>query len=243
ILIIARRELTSLFVSPIAYVVIFIYLLFLGIVFVWRIFEPGQVIEIRQLIDFSRFALFFVIPLLTMSLVSDEYRSGRIEMLRTSPITELDLLLGKYFGAMAFFFVLVASSLVFLIILMLFGKPDYLQVLASYVGMGFMGCMFVAVGLFFSACTSQQIVAAMATYLTLGIFTISDLFATSLPPAFTVFGKAIPLRPAVEYLTVGSHIGDFTRGSMELTNVAYFSGFTLLFLFWTYLVLESKKWR
>lgn len=241
VMIIARREIASLFVSPIAYVVLFLFMLFMGVVFVYWIFSPGQVIELRQLADFSRFALFFVVPLLTMSLFADEYRSGRIEMLRTSPITEMDLLLGKFIGAMTFYLVLLASTLIYLVVLLMFGRPDFWQVAACYLGMGLMGAMFVSVGLFFSACTSEQIVAAMAGIITLGTFTITDIFSPSLPSTWT--GWKIPVRAAVEYLTVGSHMGDFTRGAVELTNIAYFLGFTLLFLFWTYLVLESKKWR
>jgi ABC-2 type transport system permease protein len=244
VLIIARREISSLFISPIAYVVLFLFLLFMGILFIWRIFTPGEVIELRRLTDFSRFALFFVVPLLTMSMFSDEYRSGRIEMLRTSPITEFDLLAGKFIGAMAFYLVLVASTLLFLAILMCFGRPDFGQLISCYLGMALMGCMFVAVGLFFSSCTAEQIVAAMAGIITLGMFTITDLFSPSLPREITLSSSfKIPIRPVVDYLTVGTHIGDFAHGSVGLGNTMYFLGFAALFLFWTYLVLESKKWR
>jgi len=243
VMVIARREIRSLFVSPIAYVVLFIFLLFMGGMFVWRIFSPGSFIELRQMTDFSRFALFFVVPLLTMSFFSAEYNSGRIEMLRTSPISEFELLIGKFIGAMAIYLVLVASTLVYLLVLMMFGKPDFGQVISCYLGMGLMGCMFVSVGLFFSSVTSEQIVAAMAGIITLGVFTIADLFAPMIKVSLT-FGKlTIPLRSVVDYLTVGAHIGDFTRGSIQLTNVVYFLGFSLLFLFWTYIVLESKRWR
>jgi ABC-2 type transport system permease protein len=244
VLIIAKREISSLFISPIAYVVLFLFLLFMGILFTWRIFTPGEVIELRRLTDFSRFALFFVVPLLTMSMFSDEYRSGRIEMLRTSPITEFDLLAGKFIGAMAFYLVLVASTLLFLAILMCFGRPDFGQLTSCYLGMALMGCMFVAVGLFFSSCTAEQIVAAMAGIITLGMFTITDLFSPSLPREITLSSSfKIPIRPVVDYLTVGTHIGDFAHGSVGLGNTMYFLGFAALFLFWTYLVLESKKWR
>ncbi len=244
VLIIARREVSSLFVSPIAYVVLFLFMLFMGIIFAWRIFTPGEVIELRQLTNFSRFALFFVVPLLTMSMFSDEYHSGRIEMLRTSPLTELDLVLGKFIGAMVFYLALIASTLLFLVILASFGRPDFGQVLSCYLGMTVMGCMFVAVGLFFSACTGEQIVAALSGIITLGMLTISDYFAPSLPRELTITSKiVVPIRSVVEYLTVGTHIGDFTRGSVELGNSMYFLGIAALFLFWTYLVLESRKWR
>ena len=243
VLTIAKREVSSLFLSPIAYLVLFLFLVFMGIIFAWWIFIPGQVTELRNLVDLSRFSLFFIVPLMTMSIFADEYRSGRIEMLRTSPITELDLVLGKFLGAMTFYLFLIASTFIYLALLMIFGRPDFGQVLASYVGMILMGCMFVAVGLFFSACTKEQIVAALAGIITLGAFTIISRFSQSLPGPFKLGSWEINFRSVADYLSVGTHIGDFAKGTIEITNVVYFVGFTLLFLFWTYLLLESRKWR
>src|SRR4051812_22031820 len=172
VLTIAKREVSSLFFSPIAYVVLFLFLIWMGFIFFYYIFKPGAPVDIRMLVDFSRFGLFFVVPLLTMSVFSDEYRSGRIEMLRTSPITELDLLLGKFLGLMAFYVILVGSTLVYLLVLMAYGRPDYGQIVSCYLGMLLMGTMFVSIGLFFSACTREQILAALAAILTLGVLTV-----------------------------------------------------------------------
>ena len=175
--------------SPTSGPLLLLFLLFMGVVFTYFIFAPGQVIELRELADFSRFALFFVVPLVTMSLFADEYRSGRIEMLRTSPITEFDLLLGKFLGAMTFFLVLIGSTLIYLVVLMFFGKPDFWQVASCYFGMCLMGAMFVSIGLFFSACTAEQIVAAMAGMITLGALTIPDLFSQSLTEFLHLLGR------------------------------------------------------
>jgi len=239
VLTIAKREVFSLFVSLVAYFVLFLFLASIAILFAWQVFIPGRMVEVRVLMDLSRFILFFIVPLLTMSIFSDEYRSGRVEILRTSPITELQLLAGKFIGAMVFYLFLVASTLIFLGLLLMFGKPDFGQVIASYIGMFFMGFMFVAVGLFFSACTREQILAALSSTMTLGLLVALSYFSGNLPAK--VLG--IPVRAVADYLAVGTHMSDFTRGSVELTNIVYFSGFGLLFLFLTYLVLESKKWR
>src|SRR3954454_18384544 len=139
---IAKREVFSLFVSLVAYFVLFLFLASMAILFAWQVFIPGRMVEVRVLMDLSRFILFFIVPLLTMSIFSDEYRSGRVEILRTSPITELQLLAGKFIGAMVFYLFLVASTLIFLFLLLLFGKPDFGQVISSYIGMFFMGFMF-----------------------------------------------------------------------------------------------------
>jgi ABC-2 type transport system permease protein len=251
VMVVAGREVRSLFVSPIAYVVLFLFLVFMGFAFLLpaaQIFVPEGPIELRKLTDFSRFALFFVVPLLTMSMFADEYKSGRIEMLRTSPITEFDLLAGKFVGAITYYMVLVASTLVYLTILIALrqkdsGAVDFGQVASCYLGMVLMGCMFVAVGLFFSACTSEQIVAGLSGMITLGVLTITGLATRYLPQAWSFAGLQIKVRAIVEYMTVGTHIGNFARGSVELGDVVYFLGFASLFLFWTYVVLESKKWR
>src|SRR3974377_1901310 len=92
---IARREVAGFFYSPIAYMVMFLFLVFLGILFGAWVFIAGQLTDMRSLFGFSRAGLFIIVPLMTMAMFSDEYESGRIEMLRTSPITETQLLLGK----------------------------------------------------------------------------------------------------------------------------------------------------
>ncbi len=243
VLTIARRELSGLFCSPIAYVVLFLFLLFMSIVFFLVIFKPGGAVDLRELFDYSRFSLFFVVPLLTMSTFSDEYRSGRIEMLRTSPVTEFDLLLGKFIGMMTYYLVLVASTLIYLFILMIWGKPDLGQVISGYFGMVLMGCMFVAVGLFFSACTREQIVAALAGMITLGSITILSYFTGNIPREFSMGKFTLAPRAFAEFLSVRTHITEFAQGTIALNSVTYFLGFALLFLFWTYVLLESRKWR
>src|SRR5688572_14268510 len=92
---IARREMSSLFYSPIAYVVLFLFLLFMGVFFA-GVLTPGRPTELRGLFSITHLALFVIVPLMTMSIFADEYKSGRIEMLRTSPLREIDLVLGKY---------------------------------------------------------------------------------------------------------------------------------------------------
>ena len=127
---------------------------------------------------------------------------------------------------------------------MVYGKPDIGQVLASYVGMVLMGCMFVSIGLFCSACTKEQIVATLAGMITLGALTIISYFVPNVPHDISLgFIHIGHVREFLDFLSVGNHIGDFAKGTVALANVVYFLGFTGLFLFWTYLVLESRKWQ
>jgi len=240
---IAGRELKSLFVSPIAYLVLFLFFIAMGTLFSLMAFRPNELAEIRPVTDFSRFALFFILPGLTMSIFSEEYKTGRIEMLRTSPITEAQLLLGKFFGAYAFYLVLLAATLVYVLLLTIYGRPDWGQTMAAYLGMLLMGGMFIAVGIFFSACTKDQIVAYLATLLVLGFLTFASGLSTLLPTNVSLFGLTIPAAATLNYLGVGSHIGDFSKGVVDTAHVSYFLLVTLFFLLMTYLLLESRKWR
>jgi ABC-2 type transport system permease protein len=242
VLTIAKREVDSLFVSPVAYLVLCFFLFWMSLVF-WFFYQSGSLLEIRTLMDWSRFGLFFAVPLITMGIFADEYRSGRIEMLRTSPITEFDLLFGKYIGAMAFYLFLVASTLIYPIIFRFYGRMDLGQIISSYIGMFFLGLMFVAVGLFFSACTREQIIAALAGMITLGALTILSFFSSKLPIQLGTGRFAFPLRAVGEYMAVGTHVANFTKGSIELSSIIYFTGIAGFFLLLTYLLLESRKWR
>jgi ABC-2 type transport system permease protein len=99
--------------------------------------------------------------------------------------------------------------------------------------------MFIAIGLFFSTCTQNQIVAYLATLLLLGFLTFAGGLATILTPEFW----GIPLRSILTYVGVGSHVAYFSKGEIGVSHLSYFLGFTALFLFLTYLILESRKWR
>ena len=242
VFVIARREVSSLFYSPIAYFVLFLFTFVTGFFFAATIFIPGQLTEIRGLVSFSRYSLFFIVPGITMALMADEYRSGRIEMLRTSPLTELDLLLGKYLGALMFYILVVACTLVYVLLLLVWGRPDWGQLIACYVGLLLMGMMYVAVGLFFSTCTQNQIVAYLSTLLVLGFLALAGDLSTLVPAK--LFGWDITFaRPTMAYLGVYNHIADFAKGVVDTAHVGYFLGFSVLFLFFTYLILESRKWR
>jgi len=165
-------------------------------------------------------------------------------MLRTSPITEFQLVMGKFFGASLFYLVLVASTFLYVGLLVVYGRPDWLQMAAAYLGLILLGGMFVSIGLFFSACTQNQIVAALASFLTLGFFSIISELSTRLWSEISVLGWFnVPLRAPLYYIGVGPHIADFAKGVVDTAHLAYFGLFTGLFLFLTYLLLESKKWR
>jgi len=239
----AQREVGSLFYSLIGYIVIALYLLIMGILFANFVFIPGMPSDMRMLFEFSYIALIFVIPIMTMGTFSEEYNSGRIEMLRTSPVTDFDIVMGKFLGAMGFYLALVASTLIYLLLLAIFGHPNYGCVQAGYLGLLLMGTLFVSVGLFFSALTRHQIIAAMCGIIALaavGFF--SDAAAERLAGS-TSAPWQVQVVSMLRYLSFRDHMMGFSKGIVEVAHVFYFLGGAFLFLFSTYLVVESRKWR
>jgi len=241
----AKRELSALFLSPIGHIVLTIYLGFMGFLFTIYVFVPGQTADMRIMFSVAHLALIFIVPLMTMGLLADEYNSGRIEMLRTSPVTEAEILLGKFLGAFGFYVILVASTLVYVALLSIYGKPDFGSVYAGYIGLILMGALFVSVGLFFSACTRYQIVAAMSSMITLALLGILLELASRYFAVFVSVANPFMrfVREALRYMAVTPHMEDFAKGIVDTRDVAYFGTGTLFFLLLTYLILESRKWR
>ncbi len=242
---IARRELMGLFYSPIAYVVLVVYLLFVGVLFSLLVFAPGAVADPGPMFEWNHLALMFVVPFITMALFSEEYRSGRIETLRTSPVSDFSIVMGKFLGALTFYCVIIGSSLVYVLILSIFGRPDFLPVLTSYFGLVLMGMLMVSIGLFFSACTQHQVLAAIsscATLVTFGILlqAIGGLLGSviSQPPAWLNTAQRV-----MTYMSFEPQMQHFSMGLVDTSHVAYFLTGTFFFLMLTYLVLESRKWR
>lgn len=241
----AKRELAGLFYSPIGYLVLTAYLLLMGLLFGLMVFAPGQIADMRPLFRLAHYVTVFIVPMLTMGLLSEEYASGRIEMLRTSPISEWQIVLGKYLGALGFYLVLLLSTLVYLAILLALGRPDLGAVFSGYISLMLLGAMFIAIGLFFSAITPYQIVAAMSTFIALAVLGILMDFvayriADWMPPA-GVFSRLI--NNAMKYMSIMPRMDDFAKGVLETGHVAFFAIFSGLFLLMTYLVVESRKWR
>src|SRR5947207_12322032 len=132
-IVIAKRELSSYFYSPIAYVAMMLFLLAAGFLF-WNDFEPGQPVSMRTIFEWMVWLLVFVIPVLSMGLLAQEWATGTIETMMTAPVGEVEMVLGKFLGLLSFFVVLLIPTLVYLLMLRWYGKPDYGTIFTGYVG-------------------------------------------------------------------------------------------------------------
>jgi len=235
--VIARRELFSYFVSPIAYVSMILFLIACGLAFL-QDFEPGQPAMMRHLFDSMLWFLCFVIPMICMGSISQEWASGTIETLMTAPVTDTDVVAGKYLGSMGFLLVLLAPTLIYVVILAMFANPrlDLGPVVSGYLGMILAGSLFVAVSLFCSSLTRSQVVAAVSAVAILAVITIVPW----LVGAWATLGEF--WRRVVGY-AVYARYADFSKGLIDLSHVTFFVVTTAAFLFFTVKVLESRRWK
>ena len=232
-----RREVGAYFLSPIAYVVGAIFLFSCGMAFALGTFRVGGEASLRPMLDaWMVFILVFVLPMLTMRLLSDEFRSGTIETLMTAPITEVEVVLGKFFGVMVFFLGLLAATLVYPIVLGQYGAVDPLLLVCHYVGVVLLGALYVSVGLFFSACTKHQVVAVILSFVFLAMMTFaSESLAGLFEPGW--------LKVLLQHVSVQSHYRDFVRGVLDVNHVVFFVTTTALFVFLAVKRLEMRRWQ
>ena len=234
-LVLAKRELASYFVSPMAYIIAAMFFLTSSLWFFHRIFVPGNEASLRPLFESMAYIMVFAAPLLTMKLLSEEIRSGTIESLMTAPVTDTAIILGKFLGVMAFYLILLALTAVLLVLITLFGEPDPGVAAMGYLGMVLLGGLYMSVGVFASTLTRHQLVAAILAA------AILSLLAIAMQP-IVAYGPE-PLNYLAGRLSAMSYFANFARGMFDSRGLAYFVGVTALFLFLSVKILESRRWR
>lgn len=173
---IAQRELRSYFFSAVAYVVTGLFVFLLALFFALFIFKTDQAAELRTLFSaFTIFVLVPTIPAISMRLISDELNRGTIETLMTSPISDLQVILGKWLGALGFFVVMLLPTLLFVVVLEVWSNPDYGPIVSGYVGLILVAAMMLAIGIFASALSPYQIIAFLVSVVIIVFFTVITL--------------------------------------------------------------------
>lgn len=237
ILTIVQRELGAFFLSPIAYVVNAVFLFACGLAFGLGVFQNGAESSLRALFDpWVILFLVLVVPVLTMRLISDELRSGTIETLLTIPVTETQVVLGKFLGAWCFFVIMLATMLLYPVLLSRYGSVDFKLLACNYLGLLLLGGLFTAVGLFFSTCTRHQIIAVILSILILIVLSFASFELAQQVEAGWI-------RVVLQHLSIRSHFSDFVRGMLDLNHVVFFLTTTGLFLFFSVKKLEMRRWQ
>jgi ABC-2 type transport system permease protein len=231
---IARREMSSYFFSPIAYVALVLFLVASAFAF-QDDFHSGQPAEMRNIFKWMVWLLVFIIPVLSMGLMAQEWATGTIESLLTAPVNETDVVFGKFLGSFAFFGVLLAPTLLYALLLSIYGHTDKGTIACGYLGIVLVGALFISVGLFCSSLTKSQVVAAVSS--------VAILFMVTIVP-WWIAGKTtlgIFWRNVADQCVLRRY-EDFSKGVIDLSNVVFFLAVTAVFLFLTVKVLESRRW-
>jgi ABC-2 type transport system permease protein len=233
---IMQRELLSLFCSPIAYIVLTGFLVATGVIaLVFGTFEPGAPANLRVVFYGMMFVLAFFVPAISMRTIAEEYRSGTFETLMTAPVSDLQLVAGKYLAAMSFYVLMILGTLVYPIMMMIFGAPSLGVTLSGYIGLICVGAAFMAIGVFASSLTRNQIVAWILGTVPLALLVVFSHF----------FIRAFEgsLRRFFQKINVTERFDEFNRGLITTDSLVLFLGVTILFLFLTVKVVESRRWR
>ena len=242
-----KRELKSYFVSPIAYIVLLVFTVLSGVFFFIYLQGFAQVqFDTRaqlfqQSFSLTEFVLqpyfgtisvllLLIIPMLTMRLLSEEKKQHTSELLFTSPIRVINIVLGKYLASLALVILMLLFSSMFVIVLYLKGNPDPGVILSGFMGLFLIGASFLAVVLFSSALSQNQIVSAVISF---GLLLLFWIIGSSSDAETSVVG----------YLSIINHLDNFIKGVVEVKDLVYYISFIFFGLFLTHVVVDSERWR
>jgi ABC-2 type transport system permease protein len=246
-----KKELNSYFRSPIAYGVMAFfglisgYFFYVAIVFFVQasiqssMMGQGQPMSVNEQVIrpiFSNISVIglFLIPMITMRLFAEEKRTGTIELLVTSPVRDLEIILGKWLAAMALYAVILGVSVLSMVTLFFYGKPDWRPVLVGYLGLLLQGGCLLAIGTFISTWTRNQIVAGVAGFSVCLLLWVLDWMSS--------FQDSVTAK-AVSYLSVLQHFDSFSKGVLDSKDIIYYLSAIFIGLFLTARSLESLRWR
>jgi len=249
-LLICRKEFKQYFTSPIAYLLMALFALIFGFGFFTATRDimrmnamqmmgqggPMNLNEmvIRPLLGFAATIALFLIPMITMRLVAEEKKSGTIELLLTSPVNDVEIILGKWLGAMLLYMCVLGMSVLDIALLFAWGKPEIQPVLVAYLGLILQGGCLLAIGTFISTLTKNQIIAGGVT-----VFVCLLLWLLSW---FTAFDATVTSQ-VVGYLSIVTHMENFQKGLLDSKDVVFYVTMIFFALFLTSRSMESLRWR
>jgi len=226
-----KKEIRFFFFSPIAYIFICVFLVFAGWVFFSQLFLFNQA-EMRAFFEILPFFLAFIIPAVTMGQFSEEFSVGSYEMISTTSISLLDIILGKFFAACAFLIIAIIPTFIFPISIAFLGELDFGPVLCGYIGSFLLIGAFAAIGIFSSSLTRNQIVSLIVSIAICVPLTFIVFMEQYLPPFFS---------DIINNLSAAARFGNIAKGVIDWRDVLYFLSVIVIALYSTKLVLERKK--
>ncbi|MEG2597786.1 MAG: ABC transporter permease subunit [Oscillospiraceae bacterium] len=229
---ILKRELSSYFTSPIGYIFLAVFYIFSGMFF--QSVLSANSTNITYVFSSLFMVLLFLIPLLTMRLLSEEKRQKTDQLLLTSPVSLSGLVIGKFLAAFCIYALAISVTLVYSIVLAGFATPQWLVVIGNIVGALLLGVALIAIGIFVSSLTENQMIAAIGSFAVMLFIMLLDSFAAMIPFQW--------IREVLTNLSFMSRYAEFTAGILNLSNILYFISIAVIFNFLTIRVLEKRRW-
>ena len=238
-----KKEISGFFSSLTGYVVIIVFLLLTGL-FLWvfpgqfNILDSGYA-SLDALFIIAPWVFLFLVPAVSMRLFADEKKSGTIEFLFTQPLSEIEIVLAKYFAGLSLVILSLIPTVVYLISVYNLGNPvgnlDLAGITGSYIGLFFLAAIYVAIGVFSSSLTENQIIAFLIAVSLSFFFYIGFEYISRL----NVFGS---ISGIILEIGINEHYKSISRGVVDIRDIVYFLSVIILFVFSTKIVLESRKW-
>ena len=230
---IAWKEIKAYFQTPTAYVVGAMFLILTGIFFVLDATGAFAQASVTGFVVRATNFSILLAPLLTMRLLSEEQKLGTMELLLTAPVRDWEVVVGKFLAAFTALMSTYALTLSYVVLLYWFGNPDTGPVFSAYLGLILYGMTALAIGIFASSLSSNQLVAGVVGFVIVLLLSFINLLGDRLPGGIELFNN----------LSMNIHFSDFTRGVLDTTHIAYYIAMTAIFLFFAVRSLESRRWR
>lgn len=231
---VARREFRAYFESPIAYIFITAFLLLVNFLYLWTFFVAGQA-DMRPFFGFMPFVFLFLVPSITMRLWAEERKMGTLEVLLTLPVQEKEVVLGKFIASFLFMLIMLALTFNIPLLVGLLGNPDWGVIIGGYLGCLLMGASYLAIGLFASALSDNQIVAfILAIAICTAMLIVGEWFFLILVPDILV--------PLFNYLGLGAHFESMGRGVIDTRDLLYYVSIIGIFLYLNVNTVENRTW-
>jgi ABC-2 type transport system permease protein len=230
VLYIFNKEFRDYFISPIAYIVIALFLVVSGWLFFSAFFVYGQA-DMRRFFNLLPFLFALVVPVITMRLFSEELNVGSYELLLTLPVSFRDIIMGKFFAAVAFEAAILLPTVIYAVFISFLGELDWGVVVGSYIGALFLGAAYAAIGVFASSLTRNQIIAAIVGMVICVLLVLIDQMLFFVPQSII---------DVVAYLSANAHFQGVAKGILDVRDLIYFLSVIFLGLYATNLVMQEK---
>lgn len=228
-----RREMRSYFNSPVAYIVITLFLLVSGYFFSSTLFLNNSA-DLRSLFGIAGFILMLFTPAVTMRLLAEERRAGTIEILVTLPVKDEEIVVGKFLAGFALTAISIVLTFIAYLTIASLGNADFGAALGGYLGLILMSGVYVAIGLFTSSLSPNQIIAFIVGFVIIFAFFMLDKILPFLPDALASF---------FEYLSIDYHYGNISRGVIDSRDLIYYFSMIFFFLYLAVKMTHLRKWR